>query len=110
MLSNENFFFLNPCSETDLVMKHYFCLLLFKKNFKSNHNLTIFVNYCFFCKILNIFYYFIKEWISKFDSAKQAMAQASEAAAEAARANLQEVYDQCTRVSLKITLKVSFPL
>ena len=38
------------------------------------------------------------------------MAQASEAAAEAARANLQEVYDQCTRVSLKITLKVSFPL
>lgn len=49
----------------------------------------------------------MQSWIDKFQSAKAALASASVAAAAAAQATLQEAYEQCSRISLCLTLRVS---
>lgn len=50
----------------------------------------------------------LKNWVDKFQTAKAAVASVGVAAAAAAQASLQEAYDKCSRISLALTLRVSF--
>ncbi|XP_069946734.1 intermembrane lipid transfer protein VPS13C-like isoform X2 [Cherax quadricarinatus] len=54
---------------------------------------------------LNKFVSDVLNWVDKFQSAKAAVASASVAAAAAAQATLQEAYEQCSRISLSLTLR-----
>ncbi|XP_042203320.1 vacuolar protein sorting-associated protein 13-like isoform X2 [Homarus americanus] len=54
---------------------------------------------------LNKFIADVLGWVDKFQSAKEALASASVAAAAAAQATLQEAYKECSRISLSLTLR-----
>lgn len=54
---------------------------------------------------LNKFIKDVLSWINTFQSAKDAVASASVAAAAAAQARMQEAYQECSRVSLALTLR-----
>lgn len=54
---------------------------------------------------LNKFVTDVLNWVDKFQSTKAALASASVAAAAAAQATLQEAYEQCSRISLCLTLR-----
>lgn len=68
----------------------------------------------FYCISLNwvvieiSFYSLLQDFLNQFSAAQTAILEASAAAAEAAKANMQQVYKDAFRIRLNIQLKVTF--
>ena len=57
---------------------------------------------------LNYVIIFCQDFLGNFQTAQETIVQASQAAAEVAKQNMQEAYDNATRIELDIELQVGF--